>query len=543
MCSSDLYFLPFAPGASYPDPWVYWGTAELPSYSATHFSDTYYFRRWTLTVPNFIFQNFLGPFEAQLVQRNLILILLLSLVGALTYLLSKSLAATFTSMLVVSSTNPLIAAVGQSYHEGTGLILFISLAITMHVLVQQENPTRHLALCAGLLFGLLFVTYQFTVYIFVGMVLGALACRGTKGMVNFAKYFSVPFLLGFLIVDTIDFLIGLWFGSWPELLTFSFFMNEQIRQSGQFAPDIPEFLERTLASSNNFMIGIAVAGLAMLIGGKVRTRWFSFLLLFVALMYSLLPFTGTHVHQLHTVVYGLMLSILAGIVWLSQALDDLQDNHHHTRIGPPLKLLLMTTVVIACTFFPEGFWVWATLVAIAASLIGLLLLRKKAKRARHSPSRLLLLGSAGATALALLSPGLSIGLISIEAFYSKLSNAKHGIESLSHEVRTLGSFAEENRYRIFILDNREHEGWSETISAFYGQYSSIAEGYPPPALDCSRLAYAQSQPNARLILLDENSRDSAIGFIKSYLSRCSGSTHSFEGKLEAIDAYVFSIQP
>ena len=33
------------------DPWVYWGTSQNFDYFLAHFSDTYYFRRWTLIYP------------------------------------------------------------------------------------------------------------------------------------------------------------------------------------------------------------------------------------------------------------------------------------------------------------------------------------------------------------------------------------------------------------------------------------------------------------------------------------------------------------
>ena len=46
------------------DSWVYWGTGEVFQYVKFHFSHTYYFRRWTVTLINYLFSNIFEPYSA-----------------------------------------------------------------------------------------------------------------------------------------------------------------------------------------------------------------------------------------------------------------------------------------------------------------------------------------------------------------------------------------------------------------------------------------------------------------------------------------------
>lgn len=53
------------------DPWVYWGTAYALDDSASAFSTTYYFRRWTLVLPQHFASQFLSPLSTQVVVQGL----------------------------------------------------------------------------------------------------------------------------------------------------------------------------------------------------------------------------------------------------------------------------------------------------------------------------------------------------------------------------------------------------------------------------------------------------------------------------------------
>src|SRR5438128_1644858 len=54
----------------YIDPWIYWGTGEDIKYFANNLGLTYYFRRWTLVFPNYVFQHLFSPYMAQFLLRS-----------------------------------------------------------------------------------------------------------------------------------------------------------------------------------------------------------------------------------------------------------------------------------------------------------------------------------------------------------------------------------------------------------------------------------------------------------------------------------------
>ena len=53
------------------DQWLYWGSAQNLEYYTSHFSDTYYLRRWTSIFPIYIFQKIFTPGYAWYFLSNL----------------------------------------------------------------------------------------------------------------------------------------------------------------------------------------------------------------------------------------------------------------------------------------------------------------------------------------------------------------------------------------------------------------------------------------------------------------------------------------
>ena len=57
------------------DPWLYYATGEYFDYIKKHLYDTYYFRRWTVTLGNLLFSSIFGPFYGMFVLKSLIFFL------------------------------------------------------------------------------------------------------------------------------------------------------------------------------------------------------------------------------------------------------------------------------------------------------------------------------------------------------------------------------------------------------------------------------------------------------------------------------------
>ena len=54
--------------------------------------------------------------------------------------------------------------------------------------------------------------------------------------------------------------------------------------------------------------------------------------------------------------------------------------------------------------------------------------------------------------------------------------------------------------RLWILDNRPHLGWSNTISSLYGNYSAINLGYKNNTVECKQIDWILMFPNSVLVI-------------------------------------------
>lgn len=535
----------FITGKGQIDPWLYWGTGEIMEYAAEHFSLTYYFRRWTLTFPNFIFQNLFPPIEAQLFLRSLILFAILVLASALVYSLSKSFVSAFFVMGLISFSSFLMSGIGHSYHEGTGLVFFLALLLVINKLRNNYQKIKLKVFVVGVVFALFFVTYQFAMFIFFPMAIAALWSAGRESLRDLRVYF-VPFTLGFLAVDIFDFTIGLFFRYWPELISFTFFTGTNIRSSGEFAPDVAQYVSEFLPSSSNFTFPLALIGMLLLLASEsLRQRWFPLGLIGVALSYLALPFLGVIGAQvLHTAVYGVMAALLGSVIAVSATINAVTRSLESPEWKrEALKVLVFTAAILLSVHTTDDSWL--TLITVGLGLLTLAALTTKFKPNRGS--RTISATASALSAFILATSVFSQGLPYPTSPTTDLTRVAQEnsvrMTVLSKEVRALGRYATENNYRIFILDNRPHEGWSETISAFYGMYSSISEGYPAPPVDCNRLAYAVSRENPRFILIHQGDATRSSDFLTEYLSPCSQYAPVLEGEVPGVNASVFKLIP
>ena len=533
----------FITGKGQIDPWIYWGTGEIMEYTAEHFSLTYYFRRWTLTFPNFIFQNLLPPVEAQFVLRSLILFTILMLAGALVYALAKSFVTSLFVMGLISSSSLLLPGIGQSYHEGTGLVFFVTLLLLLAKLSEEHEKFRLNVFFIGVIFALFFVTYQFSLFLFASMA-SALLLVSAREILKKLKLYFWPFVLGFFIVSILDFIIGRTFGGWPEIVSYSLATGFSINQSGEFAPDLTSYIEVFFLSSSNFMLPLLLLGILLLRTAGSSTKWFGFFLSTLAIAYFFLPFTGSSApFYQHTVVYGVMATLLGAGIAISAVLEKASERLvWSVWRRDALKAAALTLIVLLSIYTPDESWLILVSIGTGFLALALVLSRYELKKESKAFSNL----SAMISAIILSIPVLSQGLPYPASPRSDLDKVAQEnsvrMTVLSKEVRALAGYATANDYRIFILDNRPHEGWSETISAFYGMYSSISEGYPAPTVDCNRLAYAASRENPRFILIHEGDPDGSDKFMQAYLSPCSLYAPVLEGEVPGIDASVFRLE-
>lgn len=528
------------------DPWMYWGTGEIPEYAAEHFSLTYYFRRWTLIFPNLIFQSLFPPLAAQLGLRSLILFAILFLAGILACNFSKSIITGFFVMGLMSFSTVLIAGIGRTYHDGTGLILFLILLLLIEKLMKTANLSKAPAFFVGFVFGLLFVTYQFGLLVFLPFLLSILLAWRDQGLMRLRKYIAL-IALGFLTVDALDFLIGLFYGSWPELVSFAIFAGGEIQNSGGSTLDISTyssiFLPPSLAS---VALPLLLSGLLLLMLIKSEEqRWFPLGLIGLSAMYLSMPFViSIGPQELHTSIYGWAAAILAMPIGISLIFDSIFSRFPRAGAISELAKLLGLSAVVGLSLI-AGDQIWIVLVGSACVFILLGISLQIVRRERLNRIWKLKIAwiPCSLISISLFTQGLPYPYGTSAEQERVFENNSSRLVSLSIEVRALEDYALQNDSRIFLLDNRPHEGWSETISAFYGMYSSISEGYPAPPVNCDRIAYATTTQNPRFIVIHAGDIDGTSEFLVKYLAPCNSLTPIYQGEVPGLEASIFRLVP
>jgi hypothetical protein len=526
------------------DPWMYWGTGEMPEYVSEHFSLTYYFRRWTLIFPNMVFQNLFPPLDAQLALRGLILFTILILAGALAYKFSQSILTSVFVMILVSFSSTLMAGIGRTYHDGTGLVLFLTILILFERLLKNPKKEKLIAFGSGAVFGLLFVTYQFSLLVFVPFAIAIIFVPKGRVISSISKYIF-PSILGFFTIDVLDFLIGLFFGYWPELLSFAISTGGGIQNSGDATLDFEGYYSLFLPPSNaSFVLPLLLAGILLLLLSKpLEQRWFSWGLIGLASIYSLMPlFVAIGPQELHTSVYGIVAATIGISLAISRLLDTVLHRVRNSRVIAEFSRLLVYSTLIALSItWSDQIWLPLLGIAFASALVALLFFGLRGKSTNSTWGSVAAFISACLSSVVLFTQGLPYPAGTPSEQQMAFDKNTTRLVTLSQEVRALSDFALKNKSRIFLLDNRPHAGWSETISAFYGMFSSIAEGYPAPPVDCNRVAYVTTTPNPKIIVIHGGHASSTIEFLEGYLAPCNLVTPIFEGEVPGVEASVFRL--
>jgi hypothetical protein len=523
------------------DSWFYWAIGPAHAYLSEHLSQTYYFRRWTLNIPNFVVQNILPPMEAQLLLRGVLLVFVLGLSGLLMHSLTQSVGISISIMVVIANFTSLLSSIGRSLHEGTGLVFFLILALVFVRLSRTGLGNSRLVLLAGLAFGLLFVTYQFTIVIIFAMGLSFLVSSSPSTIRELAR----PILLftsGFLILSVFDFIIGLAQGGWGYIVTSTFFEFASIRLSGQHSPNLASYLQDFVLTPKNFLLPMLGLGIILVRVSKRKEHFWPLFLIFASLLYFALPFFGmAGAESQHIAVYGLLSALLGSGVLISNLVDEFFGEARLGLRAEFLKLVLMAALVLSAFIAPDSAWfALVTLGGFLGLLVALLArFRKAATLLKVTTS--ISIASAMSISAALFSQGLGGSTELPKNVDSSLTVMSTHLTYLDSEVRALSEYGLQTDSRMFFIDNRVHEGWSETISSFYGMYSSISEGYPAPPLDCQRMEYVVSQKNPRLVLLHDRNTDEAKVFMNDFVEDCEDLVVQYIEDVPGVPASVFQV--
>ena len=542
-----LFPLWYINNPSYIDPWIYWGTAEVPSYTFTYFGDTYYARRWTLIAPLMLFQNLFDPFAAQVYFHTINLFLVLGLMATLVLRLTGRLRPALLVVGLTGTTGYTVMNIGLTYHQGIGLMLFFALCLTVWNVAESKHFAMSLVV-AGSLYGLLIITYGFCLYFFPAFValLWIQIYSRTKAlgssliglrMVQAMSLAAFGFLLLTLIVDQ---LVGKLFNQeWtllPIYLAGLSDVGSTFSPEGNYWQQLVDAFANpgTFAIASLISVGLILQVFPRESNRSQVTRWsiFSFIILLPYLIGTPIknnglwwPWTNIYLFSILLISVAILLDALIEKIFTSKS-----GRRHQTAIivlvflttwilfqerilskGPTPRMLALLSIVLVA-LGSLTYWIMnrphGVLNVVNASL----------------RSRLIIASSCS------LILGVIMGLgVSVSSWYptwagttfSNAASARAQVNTLSSEIRGIAGKAVREERKVWVLDLRPHSGWSTLVSSLYGMYSALGLGVPPPALDCSTQAdWILSFANSTAVVLGSVSQDVAAEEVLKQFAEC-----------------------
>lgn len=531
------------------DPWLYWGTGINLQYFSEFFSDTYYFRRWTVTLPYALMHLLFG----EILGLALLASFQLALLGLLMFWLNRSLGHSVpqaASLSIFISANPFIfLAIGEGYITAPSLI-FIT-ATLLFLALSAKIPNRNLAKIlyagSGLTFFLVLVSYPALIIVgpfFLFFWLSRLSSKAKVSAFTVSQAVA-PALVGFIVGWFSDGIVGQFLteGGWREFFLFNFTTSVGLASSGEWGIETSTLLTHLLTSPSSvlwlmlviwgLLYPVRKTGASLSVATKAPNVFLLIGIFSQFFAHFLVSISGGDALINIKIVIFLFFSLLvSGSAILSQ--HRLFQNR---GVGQALLIGLPVTN-IAYFFNLDGLENYFFGLLLFLLLGGILivqiqrLLRSNAERADQT-SMLARVSRGGETKtsssfLGLLSFALASYLVTSAYFPSygfshdaQASNPKAYFESVGGEVRALtDSTSGGQRNRYFIWDQREWRGWSPVISSLYGMYSSLSLDPRAEELECDVLVYALSRPRATFLIIGDGQTPDTRPFLESEASRC-----------------------
>lgn len=546
LASFVLFPLWFVDSPSMIDPWIYWGTAESPAYATRYFSETYYFRRWPLIGLAYVFQHLLDPFAAQVAMKGLLLFLILGTAGVIVALVTRKWSWPILGMAILGTSEYVVRNVGSSYHQGLSLFLFL---VASALVIAAANTTwpRTVTLISGVICGLMFITYQLTVYLVVALAISlsysltrnrffSRTLYGIKSVVCNLFIGGLLFLAGLFAVALVaDKVVARWLGvSWENSISYAIDM----RNIGiDFAPTATEdplhtFLQPQafLATMTLVFLGLLMLLISQRLVAPPLKAWF---ILFSGLttIYVGGKVLGLHFmdswpwSNIHYLVATLISVPILGFV----ATRSIQLSG--AREWAASACLLIAWVTLAnwselWTLEGLSWWVIVIVPTVAfpfAAILnrrGRLFLQDAATWLRRLVRVLLASGLLAIIAALSVSMGWWLALGWHGAPYSSRDEARNFYLKLSTDHRELIQTALQFDKRVWILDLRPHATWSVNASAMYGMYSAFALGYPPALVSCENFNWVLDDTRSSVAVFGAESGAEALETLSALTREC-----------------------
>ncbi len=519
------------------DPWLYWGTGEFFSYLKLHFSQTYYFRRWTINLVNYLFSVNFDPYLA-IYFKNLFLLAINFLLSILLiFKLTKSFFISLIFLFFFLPVHFYFYTVGSNYSQATG-IFFINLIVLSAFYFDIKYKYKYFFVLGFIIFCTL-VTYQFLVYKIFCIIFLWIS-------INYKFFISLNIRYFFFVISSIffglfsglflEYLISLLLNvKWENFFIFSYKYYLSIVKSGSYAS--PKDFYYKILGVYSFIVPAIFISLTLLrisLFDKNRNYFgFSCMLLCLTVYHLLDPLLGTNTTFFPQINIYLFVFCLFGLILLLDFI--IKDHHISFKIILVASIFLLSLIILNKINFEKN----NLYVTILSSILFLLIIFLKKKAVKHILTIFFII--------------LYVQLIHKNGYenfgkvvirYDKRIDFKNYINKLSLDINEVTkkaiNFHPSQPKRLWILDNRPHEGWSNTISSLYGLYSAINVGYKNNTVDCKQIDWILMFPNSVLVTYGFDNEISSLNKLKELFKPCG--SFAFVKSFDIENAYTFTLK-
>jgi len=497
------------------DNWIYWGTGESKKYTEHFFSDTYYFRRWTVIFP-YLAANWLS-IDGVLALAVIASLQLWSLSVASFWLLMAATKERITiaavGTMVITANPATIVHIGNGYHTW-GSLFFLVVALALAFSSRTQRVGDIFRVLAGFSAGLSMISYSL-MGLYLPVLVGALVAGYLRQNHNFRRPFWISLCslgLGFAFAVVLDLMVGLLYGQgWPDFVTYSLSVGSGLAESGDWGIDASSLF--TLLLTSGFsplpMLVLCSSGAALLwISGSrsslvrlVPGAWVTFAAFFGMSFLGGNPLFVTH----FSVVLFFVLSLLS-VLMIDNVLEGIDLKNHRSLSFAGVSLV--GVLLLSPVSLPSAVtWAVVLLLIVGGTLLALKKRIKDAEPVRSPLTSILILSLSLGVVFTTVSTSLTMsggqGFILPPGFDS----ASNFMKQVERDVTLINEVHEETDARVWIQDNREWPGWSPVISSFYGLYSAVSVVRNPETLDCSQVKWILDRGKAAIVVFDDDNEE------------------------------------
>lgn len=518
------------------DPWVYWGTGEVFEYVKFHFSNTYYFRRWTINFVNYLFSNNFDAYFGIYLKNSILLIINFFISTLLIYRLTKSFFLSATFLIFFIPVKFYFYSIGSNYNQATG-IFFINLILLSTFIFSEKHKYKYF-LFLGFVIFLTLVTYQFLLYVIFAIIFFWI-------IVNHKFFFLLNTKKTFLIILCI--FIGLFAGilleyfiswllnvKWSNFFIYSIQTSFSILKSGDYKA--PKDFYYSIFNKYRFIIPSVFISLTLLrisIFNKNKNYLaFAILMLSLTAVHLLDPFLLTNTtFFIQTKIY-LFCFCLFGLILLLDFI--IKDYRFLFKIFFVILFFLASLIILK--YLNDNLILYTNVFILIIFFLILFFFNYKIIN-----FFLIIFFISLYTQLINLSDGI---IDRNYAYYKNRNDFKNHINKLSSEIKHATKqaidFDPSQPKRLWILDNRLHEGWSKTITSLYGNYSAINLGYRNNAIECKQIDWILIFPNSVLVTYGFDTETDSLNKLIDLFKPCG--SFVFEKSIKIENTHTFTVK-